>query len=51
MFVEGRPAFAAKNRFDMPAKIEVRKDFDIGNLAKFFAAPEATPPATEEAPS
>jgi hypothetical protein len=47
LFVEGRPAFAAKNRFDMPSKIEIRKDFDITGLTKFFA----TPTAAKEVPN
>jgi hypothetical protein len=46
LFVEGRPAFAAKNRFDMGSKISIPRDFDIGNLTKFFATP--TPPTSKE---
>jgi hypothetical protein len=47
LFVEGRPAFAAKNRFNMPTKIEIPKDFDIAGLTKFFA----TPTANKEVPN
>jgi hypothetical protein len=38
LFVEGRPAFAAKNRYGMPPKIPVDRDFDIGELTKYFPA-------------
>jgi AAA domain len=34
---EGRPAFLAKSRFDLPAKIPCPKDFDVGvSLAPIF---------------
>jgi hypothetical protein len=34
---EGRPAFVAKSRFDLPAKILCPKDFDVGtSLAPLF---------------
>lgn len=36
LFVEGRPAFSAKNRFGMPEKIEIGKDFDIRSLSQFW---------------
>jgi hypothetical protein len=36
LFVEGRPAYAAKNRFNMPEKIEIPRDFNIQNLSKFW---------------
>jgi hypothetical protein len=36
LFTEGRPAFAAKNRFGLPAKIPVGLDFDFNTLAQFW---------------
>jgi hypothetical protein len=36
LFVEGTPAFVAKNRFAMPPKIAVPADFQIGELTKFW---------------
>ena len=42
LFVEGTPAFSAKNRFGMPNKIEIGKDFDIRSLSQYWA------PNTEE---
>jgi len=37
LFCEGRPAFVAKSRFDLPAKIPCPKDFDVGtSLAPIF---------------
>jgi hypothetical protein len=39
LFTEGRPAFAAKNRFCLPAKISVGLDFDFATLSKFWEAP------------
>jgi hypothetical protein len=41
LFLEGRPAFTAKNRYGMPEKIEITKDFDIRNLTKYFTTTEA----------
>jgi AAA domain len=41
LFVEGRPAFAAKNRYNMPEKIEIPKGFDVKNLTKFWSSPES----------
>jgi AAA domain len=39
---EGRPAFVAKSRFDLPAKILCPRDFDVSvSLASIF--PKATP--------
>jgi hypothetical protein len=38
--VEGRPAFSAKNRFGMPDKIEIGKDFDIRSLSQYWAPTE-----------
>jgi AAA domain len=37
LFVEGTPAFAAKNRFAAPAKIAVPLDFDIATLTQYWA--------------
>jgi AAA domain len=36
LFVEGCPAFNAKNRFGMPAKIPIPLDFDIANLTQHW---------------
>jgi AAA domain-containing protein len=36
LFVEGTPAFSAKNRFGMPAKIAVSVDFDITQLTNYW---------------
>lgn len=38
LFVEARPAFAAKNRYGMPAKLPVNRDFNITELTKYFPA-------------
>jgi hypothetical protein len=42
---EGKPAFTAKNRYGLPAKMPVPKDFDFRQLAPFFpsAAAESVP--------
>jgi hypothetical protein len=32
LYVEGSPAFAAKNRYAMPSRIEVPKNFDVQAL-------------------
>jgi hypothetical protein len=40
LFTEGRPAFAAKNRFGMPEKMPIPLDFDFSNLAQYWAKPE-----------
>jgi AAA domain len=37
LFTEGSPAFAAKNRWQMPAKLAVPIDFDFGQLAQYWA--------------
>jgi hypothetical protein len=37
LFVEGNPAFVAKNRYAMPPKIPVGVDFNIGELTKFWS--------------
>jgi hypothetical protein len=42
LFTEGRPAFAAKNRFGMPEKIPIPIDFDFSTLAQYWAFPEGT---------
>jgi hypothetical protein len=36
LFVEGCPAFVAKNRYGMPPKIPIAPDFNIGELAKHW---------------
>jgi hypothetical protein len=36
LFVEGSPAFVAKNRYGMPPKIPVSIDFDIGDFNKYW---------------
>jgi len=36
LFVEGCPAFVAKNRFAMPPKVAIPADFDIGELMKYW---------------
>jgi len=35
--VEGRPSFAAKNRFAMPEKIAIPMDFNFSELSKFWS--------------
>jgi hypothetical protein len=37
LFTEGRPAFAAKNRFGMPEKIPIPLDFNFSELARYWA--------------
>jgi hypothetical protein len=37
LFVEGSPAFSAKTRFAMPAKIAIPLDFDFADLAQYWA--------------
>ena len=37
LFVEGCPAFVAKNRYAMPARIAIPADFDIGELMKHWS--------------
>jgi hypothetical protein len=36
LFVEGRPAFMAKNRYRMPPKFSVGNDFDIKTILAYF---------------
>jgi AAA domain len=36
LFVEGCPAFNAKNRFGMPAKIPIPPNLDIANLTRYW---------------
>jgi len=36
LFVEGNPAFVAKNRYGMPPKIPVGTDFNIGELGQYW---------------
>ena len=40
LFTEGRPAFAAKNRFGMPEKIPIPLNFDFSTIAQYWAYPE-----------
>lgn len=47
IYTEGRPAFVAKNRYGMPAKIVYRPGQGYAELAKFF--PAATQAATNKA--
>jgi hypothetical protein len=49
LFTEGRPAFAAKNRFGMPEKIPIPLDFDFSALAHYWANPEVIPNAKHNA--
>jgi len=42
LFLEGRPAFTAKNRHGMPEKLEIGKEFDIRMLTRFLYRPETT---------
>jgi AAA domain len=37
LFVEGTPAFSAKNRYGMPAKIPIPLDFDITQLTNYWS--------------
>jgi hypothetical protein len=39
LFSEPRPAFAAKNRFGLPARIPIGLDFNFNELAKFWEVP------------
>jgi hypothetical protein len=43
LFTEGRPAFAAKNRFGMPEKVPIPLDFDFSTLAQYWAANQENP--------
>jgi hypothetical protein len=43
LFTEGRPAFAAKNRFGMPEKIPIPLEFDFSTIARYWANPEQSP--------
>ena len=36
LFVEGCPAFVAKNRYGMPPKVPIAPDFNIGELTKYW---------------
>jgi len=36
LHVDGTPAFAAKNRYAMPARVAVSPDFDVGELTKYW---------------
>jgi AAA domain len=37
VFTEGRPAFAAKNRFGMPEKIPIPADLNISELTRYWS--------------
>jgi AAA domain len=37
LFTEGRPAFAAKNRFGLPDKVPIPIDFDLSTIAQYWA--------------
>jgi AAA domain len=37
LFLEGRPAFSAKNRYGLPEKVAIPIDFDISNLTQYWA--------------
>jgi hypothetical protein len=37
LFAEGTPAFSAKNRYGLPAKMPVPIDFDFADLARYWA--------------
>jgi hypothetical protein len=39
IFCEGRPAFAAKNRFGIPEKVPIPLDFNFSDLARYWAQP------------
>jgi len=42
LFVEGCPAFVAKNRFAMPPRVAIPADFDIGELQKYWERQKST---------
>lgn len=44
LFVEGKPSFAAKNRFAMPPKIAIPLNLDFGTLSQHWRAKEAPTP-------
>ena len=48
LFLEGRPAFMAKNRYGMPPKIAVGPDFKIETLLQYFPKPHRAEAQTEE---
>jgi hypothetical protein len=41
LFLDGTPAYAAKNRYGMPARIAIPPNFEIGELAKYWKEGEA----------
>jgi hypothetical protein len=47
---EGRPAFTAKNRYGLPAKVPVPLEFDFAKIASFFPATAAEAAPTSVAP-
>jgi hypothetical protein len=40
LFVTGMPAYVAKNRYSMPDRIEVPKDFNVENLLQYVNLPQ-----------
>jgi hypothetical protein len=42
LFLEGCPAFVAKNRFAMPPRVAIPADFDIGELQKYWERQKST---------
>jgi len=38
LFVEGCPAFTAKNRFAMPPKVAIPTDFNVGELTQHWSS-------------
>jgi hypothetical protein len=47
LHLEARPSFVAKNRYGMPAKLPVPKDFSFEALASYFPALPGTSAATQ----
>ena len=41
LFTEGRPAFAAKNKFGMPEKMPIPLDFDFSHLSQYWDQKES----------
>jgi hypothetical protein len=48
---EGKPAFTAKNRYGLPAKVQVPLEFDFAKIASFFPSPSGASPAEPAPPS
>lgn len=49
IFTEGRPAFVAKNRYDMPSKLQFKRDKGFEALAPYFPGGPAVEPAEDVA--